>query len=95
MPNPVVWKTPGEVRAWVKSVQLLGQRIALVPTMGFLHEGHLSLMREGAARADVVAASIFVNPAQFGPKEDLSSYPRDPAGDLARCKSAGVFGVPV
>ena len=93
MANPIVWKTPGEVRAWVKSVQLLGQRIALVPTMGFLHEGHLSLMREGASRADVVAASIFVNPTQFGPKEDLSSYPRDPAGDLARCKSAGVFGV--
>ena len=55
MPTPVVWKTPGEVRAWVESVQHLGQRIALVPTMGFLHEGHLSLMREGAARADVVA----------------------------------------
>lgn len=93
MSTPVVWKTPGEVRAWVKSVQLLGQRIALVPTMGFLHEGHLSLMREGGKRADVVAASIFVNPTQFGPKEDLSRYPRDVEGDLARCGSAGVFGV--
>jgi pantoate--beta-alanine ligase len=93
MATPVVWQTPGEVRAWVKSVQLLGQRIALVPTMGFLHEGHLSLMREGAKRADVVAASIFVNPTQFGPKEDLSTYPRDAVGDLARCGSAGVFGV--
>lgn len=93
MSTPVVWKTPGEVRAWVKSVQLLGQRIALVPTMGFLHEGHLSLMREGGKRADVVAASIFVNPTQFGPKEDLSSYPRDAEGDLKRCGSAGVFGV--
>ena len=88
-----MWKTPGEVRAWVRSVHLLGQRIALVPTMGFLHEGHVSLMREGGVRADVVAASIFVNPTQFGPKEDLSTYPRDPVGDLARCASAGVFGV--
>ncbi len=93
MPNPVIWKTPGEVRAWVKSVQQRGQRIALVPTMGFLHEGHLSLMREGGRRADVVAASIFVNPTQFGPKEDLSTYPRDAQGDLSRCGSAGVFGV--
>ena len=93
MAGPVVWKTPAEVRAWVKSVQLLGQRIALVPTMGFLHEGHLSLMREGGKRAEVVAASIFVNPTQFGPKEDLSSYPRDAEGDLRRCASAGVFGV--
>lgn len=93
MPKPVIWKTPGEVRAWVKSVHLLGRRIALVPTMGFLHEGHLSLMREGGKRAEVVAASIFVNPTQFGPKEDLSTYPRDPEGDLARCGSAGVFGV--
>jgi pantoate--beta-alanine ligase len=93
MSIPVIWKTPGEVRAWVRSVQLLGQRIALVPTMGYLHEGHLSLMREGGRRADVVAASIFVNPTQFGPKEDLSTYPRDPEGDLRRCGSAGVFGV--
>ncbi len=93
MSNPVVWKTPGEVRAWVKSVQQRGQKLALVPTMGFLHEGHLSLMREGGRRADVVAASIFVNPTQFGPKEDLSTYPRDAEGDLRRCGSAGVVGV--
>ena len=71
------------MRAWVAAVQRRGQTLALVPTMGFLHEGHLSLMREGARRADVVAASIFVNPTQFGPKEDLSRYPRDPEGDLA------------
>lgn len=93
MSTPVVWKTPGEVRAWVKALQQRGQRLALVPTMGFLHEGHLSLMREGGKRADVVAASIFVNPTQFGPKEDLSTYPRDAEGDLRRCGSAGVAGV--
>jgi len=57
--------------------------------MGALHEGHLSLMREGRRRAESCAASIFVNPTQFGPSEDLSRYPRDEAGDLAKCESAG------
>ena len=58
--------------------------------MGFLHQGHLSLMAEARARADVVAVTIFVNPTQFGPTEDLSRYPRDFAGDLAKCATAGV-----
>lgn len=93
MTKPLVWKTPDEVRAWRAELSRRGQRLALVPTMGFLHDGHLSLMREGARRADVVAASIFVNPSQFGPKEDLSRYPRDAEGDLAKCASAGVAGV--
>lgn len=90
MAQPTVFKTPAEVRAWVRSLRRDGKRLALVPTMGFLHEGHLSLMREGGKRADVVAATIFVNPTQFGPKEDLSRYPRDLAGDLEKCGSAGV-----
>lgn len=61
--------------------------------MGYLHQGHLSLVAEARARADVVAVSIFVNPTQFGPSEDLARYPRDFAGDFKKCTSAGVNAV--
>lgn len=90
---PQVLRTVSEVQAWGAALRREGRRLALVPTMGYLHEGHLSLMHEGRRRADVVASSIFVNPTQFGPKEDLGRYPRDFDGDLAKCASAGVDAV--
>jgi len=67
-----------------------GQRIAFVPTMGFLHEGHASLLREGRTRCDVLVLSIFVNPIQFGPNEDLDRYPRNLDGDCAIARACGV-----
>ncbi len=67
-----------------------GRTIAFVPTMGFLHEGHLSLMRAGRERADILAASIFVNPTQFAPGEDFEAYPRDMQRDLTMATSVGV-----
>lgn len=67
-----------------------GIKIGLVPTMGFLHEGHLSLIRIAKAQADVVLLSLFVNPTQFGPNEDLDRYPRNLERDLALCEAEGV-----
>lgn len=81
-----VFRTPAEMRARAEDLRRDGRRIAVVPTMGALHDGHLALLKHARARADVVILTIFVNPTQFGPTEDLSRYPRDEAGDLAKAR---------
>ncbi len=78
------------MRAKAGDLRRDGRRLAVVPTMGALHEGHLALIRAARARADVVILTIFVNPTQFGPNEDLSRYPRDEEGDLAKARGAGI-----
>ena len=79
-----------DLRKVVKDAKKAQKTVGLVPTMGFLHEGHLSLMKEAKANTDFVVVSLFVNPTQFGPNEDLESYPRDFDRDAELCESAGV-----
>lgn len=85
-----VVKTIKEVRDLVKSWKQEGNEVALVPTMGYLHNGHKSLMDRARQENGKVVVSIFVNPIQFGPNEDFSTYPRDLEHDMAVCESAGV-----
>ncbi len=79
-----------EMQQWSLQQKAAGRRIAFVPTMGFLHEGHLSLLDEGRKNGDLLVLSIFVNPAQFGVGEDYEDYPRDLAADGALAEQAGV-----
>jgi pantoate--beta-alanine ligase len=85
-----VVRSVGELRAALDPHRREGRTIGLVPTMGFLHEGHVSLLRAARADNDVVVMSLFVNPTQFGPNEDLDRYPRDEERDLALATEAGV-----
>lgn len=85
-----VIRTPGEMTAWAKLQAFEGRKTCLVPTMGFFHEGHLRLMRMAREHADRVIVSLFVNPIQFGPGEDLDAYPRDFDRDRRLAEQQGV-----
>ena len=84
---------PAELHAWCAAEKRLGRVIGLVPTMGCLHQGHLSLIRLAKERCDRVVVSIFVNPTQFAPNEDYDAYPRREQDDLALCQAEGADAV--
>lgn len=86
-------RTVADLRKAVSEARMGGSKIGLVPTMGALHEGHLSLCRTAAKHAPFVVVSIFVNPAQFAPHEDLATYPRDEAGDIAKLAATGAVSL--
>lgn len=89
-----IFRDAKKLQAWCRKSSRSGKKVALVPTMGYLHEGHISLV-EAAKRkgADEIVVSVFVNPVQFGPNEDFAKYPRDEKADLKKCRAAGVTAV--
>ncbi|WP_422019595.1 pantoate--beta-alanine ligase [Roseibium sp.] len=88
-----ICRTKADMRALVRAWRQSGETTAVVPTMGYLHEGHLSLVRKAKIEADRVVTTIFVNPTQFGPNEDLATYPRDEDRDLALLRAEAVDAV--
>ncbi|MBQ1717093.1 MAG: pantoate--beta-alanine ligase, partial [Ruminococcus sp.] len=85
----ILARTVNEVKAQVREWKSQGLSVGLVPTMGYLHEGHQSLIKRAVAENDRVVVSVFVNPIQFAPNEDLETYPRDLEADCALCESTG------
>ncbi len=82
-------ETVGMMQERAEQIRLSGKKIGLFPTLGFLHEGHLELIRQGRKRADILVMSLFVNPTQFGPNEDFDKYPRDVEGDIKKARGEG------
>jgi pantoate--beta-alanine ligase len=89
----LVFHTPAELAEWSWQQRASGQRVALVPTMGALHEGHLALVRCALEHADLVVVSVFVNPLQFNRRDDFDAYPRPLDDDLTICRAHGVHAV--
>ena len=85
----IVESLPSEVRSIVRNARRNGNSVGCIPTMGALHQGHVSLVERARAECDFVVATIFVNPIQFGPNEDFSKYPRTLEADLELCRNAG------
>ncbi|MBN2332355.1 MAG: pantoate--beta-alanine ligase [Deltaproteobacteria bacterium] len=85
-----IFEHPDQMQRYALAQRANGKTIAVVPTMGYLHQGHVSLMEKARAATDLVIATIFVNPMQFGPREDLATYPRNLEGDKKTCEQAGV-----
>jgi pantoate--beta-alanine ligase len=88
-----ICRTVEEISAFVRQARADGKIVGLVPTMGYFHEGHLTLMREAKKSCDAVVVSLYVNPLQFGPKEDLAQYPRDFDRDCAMAREVGVDAI--